>query len=190
MPYTYPPFARVASIEKEDEKRYRLEIDLQAPGRQTWVVIQKNPSRANTRVSDHTINRVLNYLERNRLRTPVLAGIGRVVFLNLIPWYETYSDRLVRKENTLSDPENLQAIKASLKGGNPCIIAWGNPPAGLSKPYEALSDQVLKLLENFGNPTYHVGPLTRLGYPRHGQIWGYADPLRPYTGKPESFKQV
>jgi hypothetical protein len=190
MPYTYPPFARVVSIEQEDGKRYRLEIELHAPGRQTWVVIQKNPSRADTRVSDHTINRVLNYLHRNRERYPALRGIGRVVFLNLIPWYETYSERLVRKENALSEPENLKAIEESLKDGNPCIIAWGNPPARLSKAYSKLSDQVLKLLGEFGNPTFQVGPLTRLGYPRHGQIWGYADPLRSYSSKPESIKEV
>lgn len=178
MAYTYPEFAKVLSIRQESGKRYSMDIELHSAGKQTWVVIQKNPSRANAEVSDHTINRVLNYLYRNRGKYPCLQGIGRVIFLNLIPWYETYSDRLVKKEKQLYDHGNLSTIAAHLSSGDPCIIAWGNPPKGLGKAYEILSGKVLSLLEQYGNPLYHVGELTRLGFPRHGQIWGYADPLQ------------
>ena len=178
MAYTYPEFATVLSIRQESGKRYSMEIELDSTGGQTWVVIQKNPSRANAEVSDHTINRVLNYLHRNRGKYPCLQGIGRVIFLNLIPWYETYSDRLIKKENQLYDPENLSTIAAYLSSGDPCIIAWGNPPKGLACPYAELSEKVLTLLHGFGNSVYHVGAFTRLGYPRHGQIWGYTDPMR------------
>ena len=101
-----------------------------------------------------------------------------VVILNLIPWYETYSERLRKREKELSDPENLKTIEAYLSAGNPCIIAWGNPPTGLAQPYAVLSEDVRTLLSRFGNSVYHVGALTRLGYPRHGQIWGYTDPMR------------
>ena len=178
MAYTYPQFARVSSIRQEVGKRYSMEIDFDSEGSQTWVVIQKNPSRADSRVSDHTINRVLNYLYRNQGKYPCLQGIGRVVFLNLIPWYETYSERLRKREKELSDPENLKTIEAYLSAGNPCIIAWGNPPTGLAQPYAVVSEDVRTLLSRFGNSVYHVGALTRLGYPRHGQIWGYTDPMR------------
>ncbi len=179
MAYTYPEFATLVSIRQEPGKRYSMEIEVDPGGSKTFVVIQKNPSRANAAVSDHTINRVLNYLYRNRGTYDCLKGIQRVVFLNLIPWYETYSHRLSERGTTLEDPENLEVIKTCLSSGNPCIIGWGNPPKGLGKPYEALSGKVLSLLELYGNSMYHVGGLTRLGYPRHGQIWGYTDPLRP-----------
>ena len=177
MAYTYPQFARVSSIRQEVGKRYSMEIDFDSEGSQTWVVIQKNPSRADSRVSDHTINRVLNYLYRSREKYPCLQRVGRVVFLNLIPLYETYSDRLAKKDKVLEDPENLKTIEAYLSKGSPCIIAWGNPPKGLRKPYEVLSEKVQSLFGKYGNSVYHVGRLTRLGYPRHGQIWGYADAI-------------
>lgn len=178
MPYKYPPFARVTEVVQDTGRRYRLEVEMDTPGDTSWIVIQKNPSRADPRVSDHTVNRVLHYLWRNREKYPCLSGIGRVVFLNLIPWQETYSHRLAKKWKGLPDPRNLQTIAACLGTGSPCLVAWGNPPAGLGKPYAALSEKVLELLSACGTPTYRVGPLTRLGYPRHGQIWGYKDPLQ------------
>jgi len=178
MAYTYPEFANVTRIHQEAGRRYSMEIELNPGGSKTFIVIQKNPSRANAEVSDHTINRVLNYLYRNQGKYASLEGLQKVVFLNLIPWYETYSDRLAEKQTELSDPKNLHTIEASLSSGNPCIIAWGNPPKGLGKPYAALAEKVLGLLERYGNSVYHVGGLTHLGYPRHGQIWGYTDPLR------------
>lgn len=178
MPYKYPPFARVTEVVQDTGRRYRLEVEMDTPGDTPCIVIQKNPSRANPLVSDHTVNRVLNYLWRNRGRYPCLGGIGRVVFLNLIPWQETYSHRLVEKWAGQPDETNLRTIQERLGTGSPCIIAWGNPPAGLGKPYAALSEKVLELLAASGTPTYRVGPLTRLGYPRHGQIWGYEDRLQ------------
>ena len=179
MVYRYPEFADVKSIHQKKGRRYSMEIEYSAGGSKTLVVIQKNPSRANADVSDHTINRVLNYLYRNRGKYSCLKEIRKVVFLNLIPWYETYSDRLVRMQKELDDPENLQTIEAWLSTGNPCIIAWGNAPKGLGDPYGMLAEQVLTLLGKYGNKVCHVGGLTRLGYPRHGQIWGYSDALQP-----------
>jgi hypothetical protein len=178
MPYLYPDFASVAAIRQEVSKRLSLEIILNTPGEVTWLIIQKNPSKANEAISDHTINRVLNYLFLNRNRYKVLESVGRVVFLNLIPLYETYSSRLAHRNAPLEDIQNLRIIDTYLQPGSPCIIAWGNPPTGLAKPYAQLSEKVLKLLDSTGNPTYRVGELTRLGYPRHGQIWGSADPLQ------------
>lgn len=177
MAYTYPDFATLINVRQEPGRRYSMEIEVDPGGSKTFVVIQKNPSRANAGVSDHTINRVLNYLYRNRACYDCLKGIQHVVFLNLIPWYETYSDRLAAKGALLEDPRNLDVIKAFLSAGNPCIIAWGNPPKGLRKLHEALSAEVLRLLGRYGNSRYHIGELTRLGYPRHGQIWGYTDPM-------------
>jgi hypothetical protein len=178
MAYTYPKFAKVLRIHQAQGKRYRMEIEIDPTGSGTFVVIQKNPSRANAEVSDHTINRVLNYLYLNREKNACLRGVRRVVFLNLIPWYETYSDRLIEKEKELYDPKNLSVIAAYLSSGDPCIIAWGNPPKGLREAYKSLTGNVLALLSKHSNPLYHVGEFTRLGFPRHGQIWGYTDPMR------------
>lgn len=177
MPHTYPEFARVSSIEQQDGKRYSLQISLVSGGTDVLVVIQKNPSKADRRISDHTINRVLNYIERNRGTCGPLKSVGRVVFLNLIPWYETRSRLLANRAKALVDPENLAVIRRFLDPGSPCIIAWGNPPAGLKAPYESLARKVLEYLRRGGNPVFRVGDLTRLGYPRHGQIWGYGEPL-------------
>lgn len=179
MTHSYPDFARVAAIDQNEGKRYSLEIALEGPGGDPLLVIQKNPSRADAKVSDHTINRVLRYLHHHRRQIPWLRNTGRVVFLNLIPWHETYSENLARIPQGLSDPGNLRAIARFASTGGPCIIGWGNPPKGLKAPYAGLSEQVLGVLREAGNPLFHVGTLTRLGYPRHGQFWGYRDPLQP-----------
>lgn len=181
MAYRYPPFAKIISISQQDGKRYSLEVSLEAQGKGSLVVIQKNPSRANDQVSDHTINRVLNYVQGNRNRYSALEEVGCVVFLNLIPWYETYSRKLVRKQDRLADPVNMETISQYLANSGPCIIAWGNPPAGLQDPYIELCTEVMIILKKYGNPVFHVGALTRLNQPRHGQIWGYEDKLSPYT---------
>lgn len=179
MTHNYPDFARVTAIGQEDGKRYSLEIALQGQGGDPLMVIQKNPSRADAMISDHTINRVLRYLHRQRGQVPWLGAIGTVVFLNLIPWYETYSENLLHIPQGVADPANLEAIEGYASKGGPCILGWGNPPKGLHAAYSGLSGQVLGALRKSGNPLYHVGSLTRLGYPRHGQFWGYRDPLLP-----------
>jgi hypothetical protein len=180
MPYTYPRFATVSAVHEEESRRFSLEVLLGTPGEQTWLVIQKNPSRARKGVSDHTINRVLNYLYRNRERYEILRSIGRVVFLNLIPWYETYSTELKHRKQALKDTANLEIIEGYLKEKHPCLVGWGNPPLGLAAPYGELVEEVVQALGKNTNPIYRVGSLTRLGHPRHGQIWGYADPLVQY----------
>lgn len=180
MPYRYPEFAHIRSIQEGNGKRYCLEVSWEAGGEDCLLVIQKNPSRAGAQYSDHTINRVLNYIHRNHNRYFVLKEVGTVVFLNLIPWYETYSSRLARHGGTLEDRDNLEIIAKYLSARHPCIIGWGNPPPGLRKPYEALAQNILNAILRNGNPIFTVGDQTRLGYPRHGQIWGYRDPLKAF----------
>lgn len=179
MAYVYPGFVRNISALGAEGKRYSLEAELDLSVSGTCLVIQKNPSKANQGYSDHTINRVLNYIDRNRKQYSVLHQVGKIVFLNLIPWYETYSDKLVLKKEVLIDPENTEFITRYLTSRNPCIIAWGNSPTGLRQIHDRLADGVLGLLRKYNVPTYRVGPLTQLGHPRHGQIWGYTDPLMP-----------
>ena len=119
MPYTYPEFAEVTAIQQQGYRRYSLEILLKPPGNQTWLVIQKNPSKASAQVSDHTINRVLNYLHRNRERYKALKLIRKVVFLNLLPWYETFSRELRNRAHPLEDPENLKTLRMYLRKNTP-----------------------------------------------------------------------
>ncbi len=179
MPYTYPGFARVIRSEEGPGKRYSLEVGLNTEGTATCLVIQKNPSKANGELSDHTINRVLEYLFRNRDRYPVLEEVGKVVFLNLIPFYETYSHRLAAKLGELPDPANTQVLLRYLREGGLCIAGWGNPAPGLAALHGQLAEGVLDALRHSSCEVYHVGELTRLAYPRHGQIWGYGDRLAP-----------
>jgi hypothetical protein len=177
MPYTYPEFAWVIRSEEVPGKRYSLEVGLEEGGEGTCLVIQKNPSKANGHLSDHTINRVLNYIYRNRDRYAVLENVGKVVYLNLIPLYETFSNRLVYKKELAADPVNTRVIFRYLQEGAPSIIGWGNPAPGLARLHNRLAEGVLNSLRRDRSEVYHVGGLTRLGHPRHGQIWGYGDPL-------------
>lgn len=180
MPYTYPDFVTHIAIDEAPGKRLSLTISLKGRGRKTLLVLQKNPSRANAGISDHTVNRVVNYCHRNRKLYPELREIGNLVFLNLIPFYLTDSRKLHRLPYNVVDPENLKVVEAAIRTSDYGILAWGNPPLGLKQEYEILKTAVFAFLDTYGLQSFYVGSRSASGNPKHGQIWGYSDPLIPW----------
>ena len=186
MPYTYPDFVTRIQIDEVSNKRLALQIGLKGNGKKKLLVIQKNPSRANSIISDHTVNRVLHYCNRNKDFYPQLKEVGNLVFLNLIPFYLTDSRKLRKLPFKIVDSENLQRVEDTIKTSDYGILAWGNPPLGLKQDYELLKQKIYAYLHHYRLQTYYVGCLSASGNPKHGQIWGYSDALIPWT-PPEPF---
>ncbi|QOJ28002.1 MAG: DUF1643 domain-containing protein [Ignavibacteriales bacterium] len=177
--YLHPEFVlRPVALKRTETRRYWLRMRFDTGGEKTVVVILKNPSRATGEVSDKTVFNVANYIYKNSRTNPVLKGAGSVVILNLIPAYETYSERLKERNEALADNENLRYIKKFAKEAAVIIAAWGDPPKGLEKEYTALRDDVMEILNGSSREIFYVDKLSKKGNPKHGQIWGYADKMK------------
>jgi hypothetical protein len=61
-----------------------------------------------------------------------LKDIGSVIILNLIPHYETYSNKLLPLKSEVIC-ENLSTIHRLSGEHSRVVIAWGDHPAGLFK---------------------------------------------------------
>lgn len=177
--YLHPPFVkRPVSLKRVKGKRYWLQLEFAGGGNKLIGVVLKNPSRATGEVSDKTVFNVTSYIYKNRNYIPALKGAGGVVILNLIPDYETYSEKLKEKKGGLKSATNLYYLEEYFKICDLLIAAWGDAPKGLEKEYLEIRDEVLELMQKSKKPVYYVDRLSKKGNPKHGQIWGYNDTMR------------
>jgi hypothetical protein len=176
--YRYPDFIASISLEKTDSKRYWLKLIFDESKKETVAVVLKNPSRANKEISDKTVYNVSSYIYRNRYKYSEFKDVGTIVILNLIPYYQTYSDQLEPLKNEIIDPENLSVIKRFTSQCKNVIIAYGNHPKGLFSEYETLKKGIMNVLSENNNKVLYVDKMSLAGNPKHGQVWGYKDPLR------------
>jgi len=182
MRYDHPDFVtNITDLRDESEnKRYYLELTINSDKSENIVVIMKNPSKASHEISDCTVYRVTNYIHRNANKKE-LQNIGKIIILNLIPLYETYSGKLVESAIPLEDKKNIDIIDKYCSENEKVIIAWGNYPKGLRKEYEQIKCKVFKILEKHKNKVFYVQSLSKSNNPKHGQIWGYNDTLKSFT---------
>lgn len=176
--YRYPDFITDITLEKTVDKRYWLKLVFDESKKESIACILKNPSRANKEVSDKTVYNVCNYIYRNGDKYSEFKDVGTIVILNLIPYYQTYSEQLEPLREEIIDPENLDTIDRFTKKSRIVIIAWGNHPKGLLKEYEELKTSVMDVLSSNENKVFYVDKMSLSGNPKHGQIWGYKDTLR------------
>lgn len=177
--YLHPEFVlRPVTLRRTEDKRYWLRMRFDNGGKDTVIVILKNPSRATGEVSDKTVFTVANYIYKNCKTNPLLKTAGSVVILNLIPAYETYSERLKERNEALADKKNLKYIKRFAKEASVIIAAWGDAPKGLEAEYHELRDEVIKGLFETGKVVYYLDKISKKGNPKHGQIWGYKDKMK------------
>ena len=178
--YKYPDFVAGVELDKTDSKRFWLKLIIDESKTESIVVILKNPSRANKEVSDKTVYNVSSYIYHNRDKYDALKGIGSVFILNLIPHYETYSNKLEPLKSEVICAENLSTIYRLSGEYSKVVIAWGDHPSGLFKEYIALKAQVIQSLTENNNKVFYVGKLSKALNPKHGQIWAYKDALISY----------
>jgi hypothetical protein len=168
------------------KRRYRLDVELQkGNSADSVLLVMMNPSEADDKISDNTINRAIQYIFLNS-DEGVLKNIGKIVFTNLYVVYETYSDKV----NELTEQHSWEFIKGIEAGGNYnnndvisnaktdakiVIIAWGKGDI------EGYDDRILEVLELLDDKElYHVRELTKGGHPRHPRNWSYDWSLEKY----------
>jgi hypothetical protein len=176
--YKHPDFIVDKSYNRTDKKRFWLELTIDKNCTENIIVIMKNPSRATLEVSDKTVFNVCNYIFMNKNDREELKNVGKIIILNLIPFYETYSKELIALKEEIIDPANLDVIKNYTLKNSRVIIAWGNHPSKLFKEYEVLKKEVLQILKDNNNEVYYVDKLSAAGNPKHAQIWGYENELK------------
>ena len=181
--YKHPEFViQTADKRIENEnKRLWLSLTIDNERNKSIVVILKNPSKATKDISDKTVYTVVSYIYKNRDNFKQFQNIGKVIILNLIPFYETYSDQLIKSNFNLADIENLKTIKDITSKHTNVIVAWGDHPKGLKKVYEEIKLSVFTILNVNKNDMYYVDKLSKSGNPKHGQVWSYKDPLKQYN---------
>ena len=180
--YHHPEFVVKisAKISEEENKRLSLSLIIDKACTESIIVILKNPSRATKDISDKTIYNVTSYIHKNRDKYSQLKNIGEIIILNVIPYYETYSDQLMNKESGIIDKANIRTIKKLTAEHKNVIIAWGNHPKGLEEEYKDLTDNVLSILQENKNKVFYVDKLTIKGNPKHGMVWAYDNELKRF----------
>jgi hypothetical protein len=178
--YKHQDFIVDKKYNRTDKKRFWLELTINKECAENIIVIMKNPSRATLEVSDKTVYNVCNYIFLNKNDREELKNIGKIIILNLIPFYETYSKELIALKDEIVDPANLEVIKNYTSKDSRVIIAWGNHPSKLYNEYEIIKQEVFKILKNNSNKVYYVDKLSQAGNPKHAQVWGYENELKKH----------
>lgn len=203
--FNYPDFIDTTLItgliDRDNNRRFLLSIPLKKETKNSLLVILKNPSCATTRECDVTINRIINYVYKNKSNY-LLKGIDKIQIVNLFACYETYSDSLkeiydelgadclIGNDNISTDDEsfielnNDNIIKETVKNAALIILAWGDSPKGIKPLYRRRVNQIKTFIRDLGmsSKTYYVASISKDGNPKHGQVWGYSDELIKYQG--------
>jgi hypothetical protein len=180
--YKYPDFVSNVELNRTDNKRYWLKLEIDKTKNEKILIILKNPSRADKVISDKTIFNVSNYINKNRNKYDIFINVGEITIVNLMPNYLTESNQLQNLESSVIDQKNNNIIAEQCSKIENVIIAWGNHPSGLFKEYEILKDATMNTLEINNNKIFYVDSLSQSGNPKHGQVWGYKNELKKFIG--------
>lgn len=106
--------------------------------------------------------------------------MGKIVILNLTPFYETVSSKLKDLTDTIIDDKNIRTVEHYLQTNELVIIAWGDHPEGFYEEYELLKKRIYDSLGQNKNKVFYVNSFSLSGNPKHGQGWGYDHKLKKH----------
>ena len=142
------------------------------------AVILKNPSAADTRRADVTIQRVERYVHRH------FPNTSELLILNLFAYRATnpsdVEDRMSHGDEVVG-PSNDHYTRCYCAWATDIILAWGGNKPIPRAQYALRIDAVCRILDRHRNKLWHVPPPSDQGrlYPRHGQVWCYSScPVR------------
>ena len=173
----YPTFVDMKNIVIDDDTediafRYSLKIPLESTGSCSVLVIMMNPAEANADISDATINRLLNYIQRSH------KSYGTVTVANLYPLYEPSSSNLKLHKDQCD--LNIRKIKELFSNVDSIILGWGKPKKmnqeqlhSIQYHHQAL--KVVNLLLDNNVEASMVNGLRDDLYPKHLGRIGYDD---------------
>ena len=104
-----------------------------------------NPSKANQNCSDQTVNKVLNFFKDNS-KIP----ISKVIILNLFPYYENDSKKLVNRIKSINSnelQENIDVFTKHISESDFIVLAWGNVPKGFVQKYIMRMSKTMNIIE-------------------------------------------
>lgn len=165
----YPDFVAINKITVDEDSEYRYYLSIPfctINNLDTLVVLMKNPSNANAKLSDYTANKVCNFAYSQKY--------GRVVIVNLFAYRAKDADVLKsmcdqRGSDYIIGIKNDSYIRKAITEASRIIVAWGKPPKNFSGVYDTRITQVHKILD--GNELYYVETLWDNKYPLHGLRW-------------------
>ena len=152
-------------IEPCDESpgyRYRLDVLTASSSTKQLVVVQLNPSTANTTKSDPTIGKVTYWALEHEFR--------HITFLNLFARRTPYPKDLIgHTYEALVGARNDAVTKAALSKADNVIFAWGGVHQSIEDHYQR---RLGVLKEVLGERQVHaVGAPVSGRFPRHGRGW-------------------
>lgn len=164
----------IGDIEKNE--RYLLTIPLKNTGNKTVLVIMKNPSKANSEISDRTINNVLKFCSRK--------GYREVNIMNLFSYYSTDPLGITNliyegKYAKAVGEENNKILEITLKNIDEVIVAWGGNSINRANHYNKRIKDVLNIIKN--KNLFYVENISKDGlYPKHPQVWSVNHEIEMY----------
>ncbi|WP_079506913.1 DUF1643 domain-containing protein [Mesobacillus jeotgali] len=152
------------------EKRDFLNIELNKQGYKTITIVMMNPSKADSRQSDNTINKLIEFFISHSIHSvdnglKTIKDIKYLQILNLLPIYNPNSRAIYSDINTIIAEigteklfsvleSNQKKIKEVLQDSHYIVIAWGMPENFSLPLYFEQAAMVLRTLEASGKNVY------------------------------------
>jgi hypothetical protein len=133
------------------------------------VVVQLNPSKANSNRSDATAGKVCNWTARNNYAV--------IHFLNLFAKIATIQNEISRQisyEEIVDNNNDNQLVEVlkTVPKNTPVVFAYGEPDGVLCLHYSKRVLEVETLLKQLGvKKVFRVGSPSNGKFPRHGRAW-------------------
>lgn len=146
-----------------------LQLDLLRPRRGTCLFCMLNPSKADERRRDPTVERCRGFA--------MSLGCSLLMVANLYAWRATDKDQLCVVDDPVG-PDNDEAIRVAAAAADLVVVGWGDGPAKLD-----ITPRARQVVELIGRPALCLGT-TEAGMPRHPlYIPGAFEPV-PYVLPP------
>lgn len=140
----YPEFVnKIECCPSDKEYRYSLDIECENSDNMNKIamIIMQNPSKANERYSDRTVNKVLKYFHE--------FGYSKVIIMNIIPFYATkiaeLPNSVLKETNRLN--VNCKKIYTQSKLADKIFVAWGWASTISSCYYEKRVTEIKEVLK-------------------------------------------
>lgn len=153
----------------DNEVRYALTKQ----GTNPLIVIALNPSVANEKISDRTVDKIRTYCE--------LWGFDSFIMLNLYPLRQTHADQLPRLFDETIHQINLRYIEQYTLNNYSILMAYGDNVRKYDYLSRCLNDIFSILSLNQSRAFYQLGNLTKKGNPRHPSRLAYNVELQPFN---------
>ena len=155
--------------------RYRLDVSTRVTGRKSLLVVQLNPSKANSQRSDPTVGKVVRWTQTQK------DNFARVVFVNLFAKRATDPAKLSGCDyRELIGSGNDSVTRYAVNEADRIIVAWGRIPRSLRCNYLRRRNEIREFIG--ARPVYTVGALVGDEFPRHGRAWNRGNrDLRRYV---------